>query len=519
MYKKKLLTIAIITILLLTLLCGCTAPPELTVQVDTDSALNDEEIAAAVEMIVEEFTAISAIPRSSGNEQAIADYICQRLLDLGYQPQRDALHNIIVDIPASAEYADSPLTVIHTHLDMFCVAAEGVEYDPLTDAVTLLNDGETLSADNTSLGADNGVGMAMALYLLRAELPHGPLRLIFTSNGEGDMSGAAAISAERLSDVTYVINLDAKSDDTLTIGASAEQTLTATAALNPTAPKKNTAVRISVGGLQGGYATSESSESRLNAVLLLANILADLQSQNILFELAQLQGGSEPNTTPHTASALIVIDAAEELILSHQISQYQEQLPLTYAASEPGITVSYEKVELPSLVMSTSERNNLLNFILLSPEGQQSVSAADGLVNSATLYNVQISATQAGFDRNLRSSHTLLLGQALLRQQRLAEQCLLTAVSSDAIPVWPAAADNQLQLITAEVYADLYGEQMQTLVAYGGSELGFFAAKNSALQMISIGPSISGTHSPLESVTLSSIGKTVQLLQTTLSNI
>lgn len=47
---------------------------------------------------------------------------------------------------------------------MVCVAAEGMQYDPLTSPIKIINDGEFLRADGTSLGADDGIGVAAAMY-------------------------------------------------------------------------------------------------------------------------------------------------------------------------------------------------------------------------------------------------------------------------------------------------------------------------------------------------------------------
>ena len=83
---------------------------------------------------------------------------------------------------------------------MVCVAAEGVQYDPLTSPIKIINDGEFLRADGTSLGADDGIGVAAAMYLLQQDFNHGPIRAIFTVDEEQGMTGAKALDAKYLLD-------------------------------------------------------------------------------------------------------------------------------------------------------------------------------------------------------------------------------------------------------------------------------------------------------------------------------
>ena len=45
------------------------------------------------------FEAISAIPRVSGNEKAVADFVEQLALAKGYEVRRDAMHNMVVVRP------------------------------------------------------------------------------------------------------------------------------------------------------------------------------------------------------------------------------------------------------------------------------------------------------------------------------------------------------------------------------------------------------------------------------------
>ena len=76
------------------------------------------------------------------------------------------------------------LTILQGHMDMVCVAKPGVAFDPQKDPIKLVREGNILRADGTSLGADDGIAVAISLYLIQQKIQHGPLRLIFTVDEE-----------------------------------------------------------------------------------------------------------------------------------------------------------------------------------------------------------------------------------------------------------------------------------------------------------------------------------------------
>ena len=64
------------------------------------------------------FQEIEKIPRGSGNEKAISDYIVAFAKEKGFWYQQDAFHNVIVKKPASAGYEDAPTVMLQGHMDM-----------------------------------------------------------------------------------------------------------------------------------------------------------------------------------------------------------------------------------------------------------------------------------------------------------------------------------------------------------------------------------------------------------------
>ena len=93
---------------------------------------------------------------------------------------------------------------------MVCIAREGTPFDPLADPVVPVLDAEAgvLTASGTSLGADDGAGVALTMSIAKGLMPHGPLRILWTTDEEAGMTGAEAVTADDLAGVKYLLNID-----------------------------------------------------------------------------------------------------------------------------------------------------------------------------------------------------------------------------------------------------------------------------------------------------------------------
>ncbi len=122
---------------------------------------------AVTQEILDTFSQIAAIPRCSGNEEAISRWLQQWAADHGSEYQADSAGNVVIRIPATAGYEQAPTVVIQGHTDMVGQKTPESNHDFKTDPIRLVYDGDWLKADQTTLGADNGIGVAMGLILAK----------------------------------------------------------------------------------------------------------------------------------------------------------------------------------------------------------------------------------------------------------------------------------------------------------------------------------------------------------------
>jgi dipeptidase D len=80
-------------------------------------------------------------------------------------------------------------------------------------------------------------------------------------------------------------------------------------------------------------------------------------------------------------------------------------------------------------------------------------------------------------------------------------------VSGDGYPGWNPNPDSKVLHVLVDAYKNLFKKEPQVLAIHAGLECGLFSEKYPDLDMVSIGPTLRGVHSPDEKLEI----KTVQM--------
>ena len=86
------------------------------------------------------FEEISAIPRGSGNEEAISAFLLRFAKENGLTAWRDAVYNVVIVKPASTGYENAPSVMLQGHTDMVCEKNAATAHDFLTEGIRLVQD-------------------------------------------------------------------------------------------------------------------------------------------------------------------------------------------------------------------------------------------------------------------------------------------------------------------------------------------------------------------------------------------
>ena len=80
-------------------------------------------------MVLKYFEEISKIPRGSGNEKQISDFIVNFAKERNLWVHQDDALNVIIKKPASKGFETAPTIIIQGHMDMVCEKNKDTVHD------------------------------------------------------------------------------------------------------------------------------------------------------------------------------------------------------------------------------------------------------------------------------------------------------------------------------------------------------------------------------------------------------
>ncbi len=455
------------------------------------------------------FAELSRIPRESKNEAAAGRYVAKVAKELGLSYKQDGEGNIVVRKPASPGYEGRAPICLQGHLDMVCVASPGKSHDFTKDPITLVRDGEWLGADGTTLGADNGIAVATCLAIMAdRSLEHGPLELLFTTDEETGLTGARELDGAMLESRT-LINLDSEDEGVLTVGCAGGADSLATWKLEADpAPKGAAALEVRVTGMKGGHSGVEIHTQRGNALKLMARLLrewADLGAR-----VARFEGGSKRNAIPAEAVAVVSLPKAKEAEARGVAACLREAFRAELSAIEPGLDVVVAPAaKRPARVWKRAMQRRVLATLAALPHGVQRMSdAIPGLVETSTNVAVLAQGPRAlVLSTSQRSLVATALAEMIVTVRTILELGGAEVSGTDPYPGWKPNMDSAILKSAVDTYRDLYGREPKVEAIHAGLECGIIGEKVPGMDMVSLGPTIKGAHSPQERVEIAAVAK------------
>lgn len=468
------------------------------------------------------FEEISQIPRGSGNEKAISDYLVKFANEKNLEVIQDDALNVIIKKPETPGYENAPGVILQGHMDMVCEKNKSTHHDFEKDPLALRVIDDMLYATDTTLGADNGVAIAYALAILASnDIPHPALEALITVEEETGLNGAAAIDGKHLNG-KYLLNMDSEEEGKLLVSCSGGARTTQTIKIDWEAAKPNLlSYDISVSGLKGGHSGMEIHKGRGNSNKIMGRILNDLNS-HIEFYIKQINGGSKMNAIPREADTVILLSAEAVPALEARIAEWNKILKNEFRTSDPDVKVAIEKIDYNyAEVFSKDTKERVIASLVLIPNGIQTMSMdIAGLVESSTnLGVVTTSNSEISFESAVRSSVKSLKAHIISLGKKVADTLNADFNVSSDYPEWEYNPDSELRRIFERVYKENYGKEPEIIAIHAGVECGLFSEKLPGLDMISFGPNIYDVHTPDEHLSISSTRRTWDYLLSVLKEI
>lgn len=482
------------------------------------SKLSENEI---IDGVLAEFAELAKIPRPSGNEKAVSDYLYQLFTDMGCTVEQDAVNNIIADMPATSDAADKPLTIMQAHMDMVCVANPGVAYDPLHDAIKLVREGDLLHADGTSLGADDGMGIAIIVFIMKHLESHGPLRAIITVDEEKGMTGAETLAAQAFEGAKYLINCDSEDWDLLTVGSAGSGDIFFRKNYTPAAPAEGAkAYTLSLHGFKGGHSGEEINCGAANAIKAAADVLYAIMQQGIQLNIASFTGGQAKNVIANTTE-VVFYSSEEQEILEEIIDDAYDKLMTIYGDVESKALIQLAPASEAPSAMGEDVSAQLVRLLMALPHGVSAMSQlCPGLVQSSA--NVGVIKTE---DNSIeiwympRSAIEASIEEYYASTAALGELAGFEVSFGKISPSWAERKNSKLAEIMLAVFEEQNQQPMRMATIHAGLECSWHLQKNPELDIVSIGTNNNDIHSPKETLELKTVPPQVLLIAETLQRI
>lgn len=460
------------------------------------------------------FADICSIPHPSYHEEALAAHIVAWAKEKGIHVERDEVGNVLLRKPASRGMENRKPVVLQAHLDMVPQKNNDTVHDFTKDPIQPYIDGDWVKARGTTLGADNGIGMASALAVLADDsVSHGPIEVLLTMTEEAGMEGAFGLKAGWLQ-ADILINTDSEEEGEIYMGCAGGIDFITTLPLQREAvPASHDIVKLTIKGLKGGHSGGDIHLGLGNANKLMARFLAG-HATELGLRVLDLNGGTLRNAIPREATAVLAVPSANLAQLKTLAETFLSILKIELAAVEKKLNILVESAQSDSQALTADSQQRFIALLNGTPNGVVRMSdEVKGVVE--TSLNVGVVTTDA------KEAQIICLIRSLIDSGKDSVVSQLTSLgelagahveAKGSYPGWKPDANSPVMHLVRETYQKLFDTTPNIMVIHAGLECGLFKKPYPEMDMVSIGPTITGPHSPDEQVHIASVGQYWQLL-------
>jgi dipeptidase D len=466
------------------------------------------------QQLLDQLEDINRIPRKSGNRGPITEYFKKWARGSGFSYKEDHVQNLVIEVPGTKGYENSPVVVLQGHTDMVCEKTPGSDHDFSKDPIEHVVEGDWLTAKETSLGADNGIGLAMAMIAATDDdIAHPPLELLFTTDEEVGLWGADEIKADFFKG-RIMLNLDSEELGIFTLGCAGSVVSHIDYELSGEDCSGDlAAMTLRIGGFRGGHSGGDIHKERGNATAELIRGL-EILSRNIPVRIASLKGGSAMNAISRSAEALIVLPLEKQKEVETAWSDFGSKISAENNVVEKNAFGEAVESQVPDKAFSALDSRSLVEKLRLVPHGVVHMNAElpdqlETSLNFGVLLTNDKGIRITTMQRSAVKSRLHEITDRIETFARITGGKYTLEIFSDP---WQPDWKSPLVAKSCQIWEDLFNEQPKLEVTHGGLECGVIGNIIGGMDMISFGPEIQDPHSPDEKMQISSVEPTFSFL-------
>ena len=432
------------------------------------------------------FKEISKIPRESGNEEMISNYIIDFAKKRNLEYIKDKYNNVIIK-----KYVNNKLPIIlQAHLDMVCEKELNKEFDFKKDSIEIIEENGYLKANKTTLGADNGIGVAEILNILDSDM-NVSIEAVFTTCEETTMEGAEKIDLSSLKG-TRMINLDGFDADTILIESASftDIDIKLDYKFNE---KDNHFYKINLSGLDGGHSGFDINKNKGNSIILLSDLLLNISD----IRINNFSGGTKINVIPSVSE---VIFTTKENIID-LVKNYEKEKRKCYS----NLKISIEEINSEKNILNKEDTKKLLKSLSSFKHGVFNINERGEVTTSEnlSLVNLESNLIQVG----LRSSREKEREKVLEYLKDFCKEFNYELIIVGYQKGFKTEESSKLVNDLIKAYKKVNNKKPTLKSVHIGVEVGLLKDKIENLDVVIISPKIIGAHSINEKVEIDSIIK------------
>lgn len=457
--------------------------------------------------VMEYFAEISKIPRRSGEEKKIREYLETFAKERNLQYVKDEYENMIIYKPATKGRENEETLAFQAHTDMICEKDVGVQHDFSKDPIVLYKEGDDITANGTTLGADNGIGVAYMLAILDSDISIPNLECIFTVQEETTMIGAIKIDEKNIK-ARKIISLDnGKEGKILISSANCNEWIGRLEADKETINAKKV-YKLQYANFLGGHSGGNiGDEKRGNPIKLAMETLKEIKD----IQIVKLQGGSRVNVIPREFEVEFCIsDDNQEIEVNKILEVMQNQKEI----------FKNETIVLETLsksnniqVYSIKTTRSIIDFVNEYQNGALKREEKGNVILSSNLAVLTEYEKGIQIEFSERSNQKELEENYLETLDKLIKKYNIDIIWHQELKGVEKKENNVLLEKCQKAYKKLFNETMEEIISQGVVEGGFFVDKMPDCEYVCIGPNSYDVHSPRERVSINSIEKVWKLLK------
>ena len=453
--------------------------------------------------VLKYFFEISKIPRMSGKEEKIADYVENFAKERNLKYIRDSYNNIIIFKEATNRNKNDESIMLQCHLDMVCEKEEDSNHDFSKDGLDVYIDGDFIKAKNTTLGADNGIGIAIILAILNSnKISHPRIEAIFTVQEETTMEGAKKIDVSVLKS-KKMICLDNMNEDELWIGCARAKIFEYDIECNKQENNGNYAlIKIGINGFRGGHSGKDISKNRGNPIKEMGNLLNDLYAKFNIY-LKNIHGGRKVNVIPRECYSEIYIKKDDFNKVNQEIMNYDKLLKQKNLNDNENISINVEKIEqIENYSYDANTTKKVINIIKDLKDGVYYKDKYGNPLVSLNIGKIESLVDKIKISFSIRTNRSEI-EQKLEKQLDDIVSKYNILKSKSELSGYEHIERSKFVDTCKTIYKQYFNKEPKVIDMHICLEAGFFANKIPELDFIAIAPNIYDAHSPKERCSIS----------------